>query len=267
MVPGTGSASWATACFPRASGDGPWFQARCSRSVRFPPRERGWSVSIHLFQHLDAVSPARAGMVRRGKNESASFRCFPRASGDGPVQMPKTNASIQFPPRERGWSQHRRPGAANGCVSPARAGMVPLWANSGLLWGGFPRASGDGPPRVVIDSGHVQFPPRERGWSHGVSLERGHAGVSPARAGMVPSGWPRSCTLRCFPRASGDGPRARCDRRRPGQFPPRERGWSPLPEQSPTPTTVSPARAGMVPGQGPSSWDVLRFPRASGDGP
>ena len=52
-----------------------------------------------------------------------------------------------------------------------------------------------------------------------------------------------------------------------GPFPPRERGWSPAPQQKETVRSVSPARAGMVPYLPASISLPVGFPRASGDGP
>ena len=192
---------------------------------------------------------------------------FPRASGDGPFEAPIPAIDAEFPPRERGWSLDCKVCMCTGCVSPARAGMVPHLGKEMSVYKGFPRASGDGPNTECGNGLHGWFPPRERGWSRDPTFPRFRLLVSPARAGMVPVSVGQVECLRCFPRASGDGPR---DRSTPGsiaQFPPRERGWSPEHDGGGAGAQVSPARAGMVP------WATLRtsaakgFPRASGDGP
>ena len=43
MVPGVPFSFERDLSFPRASGDGPVLMIVCSRVVKFPPRERGWS--------------------------------------------------------------------------------------------------------------------------------------------------------------------------------------------------------------------------------
>ena len=50
-------------------------------------------------------------------------------------------------------------------------------------------------------------------------------------------------------------------------FPPRERGWSLIFVLATLPSSVSPARAGMVPLKAHHGSICTRFPRASGDGP
>ena len=50
----------------------------------------------------------------------------------------------------------------------------------------FPRASGDGPERLLVGNEDLPFPPRERGWSLLAVVHGATPKVSPARAGMVP---------------------------------------------------------------------------------
>ena len=98
----------------------------------------------------------------------ADFKAgFPRASGDGPVEIGMNLRSDRFPPRERGWSLGYRQAAQAQGVSPARAGMVPVRLAAKRRTTCFPRASGDGPSPKCISSLIVKFPPRERGWSRG----------------------------------------------------------------------------------------------------
>ena len=145
--------------------------------------------------------------------------------------------------------------------------MVPVPVGEDRIPRRFPRASGDGPLRQVKGMLDRLFPPRERGWSLPWNIVRADGLVSPARAGMVPCLRWLTDRSRGFPRASGDGPAplSRLSWRRP--FPPRERGWSQALAEVALHDTVSPARAGMVPG----CWTCMphrrSFPRASGDGP
>ena len=247
MVPGP-LAQWIGGmCFPRASGDGPHRSFVGPSYFSFPPRERGWS---HAGQRQHAgrlVSPARAGMVPIGEECVTLAKSFPRASGDGPAILGFGLTSLQFPPRERGWSRGFDKGVPDVAVSPARAGMVPVKSCTACQLSCFPRASGDGPWGITLRTARAEFPPRERGWSPHLSPQPSRPSVSPARAGMVPSTSRRIWVAWSFPRASGDGPVQCFPTRNPSAFPPRERGWSlAMQDFSPCPT-VSPARAGMVP--------------------
>ena len=59
--------------FPRASGDGPVTCCETKAAVRFPPRERGWSLNRPNIWRNWPVSPARAGMVRLSSAVSSCF--------------------------------------------------------------------------------------------------------------------------------------------------------------------------------------------------
>ena len=111
--------------FPRASGDGPWRRRSRPATLRFPPRERGWSPGVGLGEAEPLVSPARAGMVPEEAAMQIEINGFPRASGDGPWSAANSGRSFSFPPRERGWSLKKRRKPLLHKVSPARAGMVP----------------------------------------------------------------------------------------------------------------------------------------------
>ena len=84
---------------------------------------------------------------------------------------------------------------------------------------------------------------------------------------MVPSASNAATYASGFPRASGDGPRARFWMEKFPKFPPRERGWSHHWRGEAAHRMVSPARAGMVPTLCNSHVAQSSFPRASGDGP
>ena len=131
--------------FPRASGDGPSTDCQYMLDPLFPPRERGWSLQVAPVGQLLEVSPARAGMVPRPGRRHATVLRFPRASGDGPSRANIWRCPRWFPPRERGWSLDCKVCMCTGCVSPARAGMVPHLGKEMSVYKGFPRASGDGP--------------------------------------------------------------------------------------------------------------------------
>ena len=247
MVPCDGCQSERGARFPRASGDGPRRSQRKTCLATFPPRERGWSLLALRIQCLAIVSPARAGMVPSSSPACSTATRFPRASGDGPLFGLWRFARVAFPPRERGWSPDNRPIQGTGCVSPARAGMVPTEISCLTGFSRFPRASGDGPAGTHCDTSPNLFPPRERGWSRCLPRRSGNEYVSPARAGMVPTPLLARTAWHRFPRASGDGPPECRHAARLSWFPPRERGWSLQPGDVWCGVVVSPARAGMVP--------------------
>ena len=62
MDPQPGRISHPPFRFPRTRGDGPHRQVRDSRTHRFPPHTRGWTLSAQLQISDGLVSPAHAGM-------------------------------------------------------------------------------------------------------------------------------------------------------------------------------------------------------------
>ena len=287
MVPWSAQQKRLSQRFPRASGDGPVLKLDEMTVLKFPPRERGWSLATPVRGRAQVVSPARAGMVRGQSRVIQQAVGFPRASGDGPSELLQLLDHILFPPRERGWSPLGHAGNLAASVSPARAGMVPAYhgrrlpasrfprasgdgpktLRSHAALYGFPRASGDGPTPLLLLAGQSAFPPRERGWSPNKRSFHHDGKVSPARAGMVPRRLPSPPARSGFPRASGDGPVTISHGGAMATFPPRERGWSLSCLPSNWSSAVSPARAGMVPGRQVQRARCIRFPRASGDGP
>jgi len=145
--------------------------------------------------------------------------------------------------------------------------MVPRLTGREPSRAGLPRASGDGPASAYEYVPVVESPPRERGWSLLADDPGRDGGVSPARAGMVPSISVPSMYSFCLPRASGDGPLWRCATGSTPQSPPRERGWSRRTGSPVASSYVSPARAGMVPHPRRLALPYSGLPRASGDGP
>ncbi len=125
--------------------------------------------------------------------------------------------------------------------------MFPARTPRSAQTSGFPRASGDVPPRVMDQRSGNRFSPRERGCSCSESAASAHHAVFPARAGMFLVLLSIGVRGAGFPRASGDVP---C----------RQHGHH-------QPPMVFPARAGMF----PELWRLrrvcVRFPRASGDVP
>jgi len=89
-----------------------------------------------------------------------------------------------FPPHSRGWTLLIAALVGFLGVSPALAGMDPIFgggSGEGLC---FPRTRGDGPPRSDGGRSEREFPPHSRGWTRFTGPKGSDAGVSPALAGM-----------------------------------------------------------------------------------
>ncbi len=131
----------------------------------------------------------------------------------------------------------------------------------------FPRTRGDGPDTERLADIKYKFPPHPRGWTPTSVPRRRPQAVSPAPAGMDPSGRWEVHRQASFPRTRGDGPplplwEAECT-----QFPPHPRGWTPPAVGGAVQVLVSPAPAGMDPPDCPPSTLARCFPRTRGDGP
>ena len=131
----------------------------------------------------------------------------------------------------------------------------------------FPRRRGDGPSPAHHGAAGRAFPPQARGWTmDSVAVVRATP-VSPAGAGMDPTGGGGRLRGNCFPRRRGDGPRsaptASCSLR----FPPQARGWTVGRGGGRGEGGVSPAGAGMDLRPGRRPLGPGGFPRRRGDGP
>ncbi len=151
--------------------------------------------------------------------------------------------------------------------SPAHAGMHPpcgrLWRYHGRL----PRPRGDAPPQHDTTSVVMVAPPPTRGCTRGGSSAPGHAGGSPAHAGMHPH--PTACsasTLR-LPRPRGDAPFTQPIFGKRITAPPPTRGCTPQARHRRFPHHGSPAHAGMHPAPRRSSSIPTWLPRPRGDAP
>ena len=91
------------------------------------------------------------------------------------------------------------------------------------------------------------FPPHARGWTRSLRPDDLSDPVSPARAGMDPTGAGRTYIPSGFPRTRGDGPLDPVEAAAAGEFPPHARGWTRGIGLQDRDVRVSPARAGMDP--------------------
>jgi hypothetical protein len=161
-------------------------------------RRRRWAAS----------TPAPAGMVPHGADDTGRTPgCSPRER-DGPTLVILAERRAKCSPRQRGWSHLWGGPHFPVQVLPARAGMVPGMTGRTSPAPRAPRARRDGPAAIsglgIVDSRSLQ----ERGWSQ-LALELIHCpAVLPARAGVVPERAAAETRRAGAPRARGDGPLA-----------------------------------------------------------
>ena len=149
---------------------------------RFPPHTRGWTLFVGWFRNGPSVSPAHAGMDLRGCAMQCCSFGFPRTRGDGPLFRRPDQPGLQFPPHTRGWT----------LIKAVRAILRSV--------------SGDGPRIHPATKAPTPFPPHTRGWTRCRRDWVRLADVSPAHAGMDPSGTSCGRSTGSFPRTRGDGP-------------------------------------------------------------
>ena len=179
----------------------------------------------------------------------------------------KVAGDAAFPPQARGWTAPIQQFPNLPPVSPAGAGMDPRSRSAPRRCGCFPRRRGDGPSASCAGGRTVSFPPQARGWTPDERHRQHGATVSPAGAGMDPSGSSATFSGSGFPRRRGDGPRGVPAPRRPARFPPQARGWTPAAAGRAVADAVSPAGAGMDRRRSRRRRGRGGFPRRRGDGP
>ncbi len=170
------------------------------------PRERGWTDSGKVGGWISGVFPARAGMDPHKRRCVMTFRCVPRASGDGPQRDYARGWKRVCSPRERGWTAVCHFVGERHAVFPARAGMDPPHRRTLPAPCRVPRASGDGPSLCHHGARAVVSSPRERGWTAHEAVVRAKPTVFPARAGIDPTKRPLPWWAPRVLRARGYGP-------------------------------------------------------------
>ncbi len=111
------------------------------------------------------------------------------------------------------------------------------------------------------------YPPRPRGWTRRAEVPRQADAVSPASAGMDPSGLLCLRIVSSIPRVRGDGPGKAYYRGAFHLYPPRPRGWTLESQLKKKSRNVSPASAGMDPFAQRDVRVSDCIPRVRGDGP
>ena len=132
---------------------------------------------------------------------------FPRPRGDGPDLAFAHRSASRVSPPTRGWTLAHASLVGGLGGFPAHAGMDPWRSGVRMVFGGFPRPRGDGPPiQCWVFSVDLGFPAHAgmdpyveaRGFTVGPGF--------PAHAGMDPSRRQDHGEHRRFPRPRGDGP-------------------------------------------------------------
>ena len=211
---------------PRARGDGPQPGVLGVNLTSDSPRSRGWT--LHWRHRCGAAHgfPALAGMDPGSRVLPRHTSRIPRARGDGPSRMSVKSCCRPDSPRSRGWTRAAPPASARRAGFPALAGMDRSATWCSTCRAGIPRARGDGPDTHIWECRGLRDSPRSRGWTGCILLGLNVDDGFPALAGMDP---PRRLPLRLsqwIPRARGDGPRHRVDRRVRRPDSPRSRGWT-----------------------------------------
>ncbi len=187
---------------PRACGDRPHPAPGRAAQCAPPPRMRGSTLGIRVVGIRPVASPAHAGIDPPECPDRARYERLPRACGDRPITIGDYNGKGEPPPRMRGstlslphW--HKTPDA-----SPAHAGIDPPQDASTGAGRGLPRACGDRPPVERFSAVPVLPPPRMRGSTPHLVVDRPCLVASPAHAGidlrlashhLIETGLPRAC--------------------------------------------------------------------------
>ncbi len=154
-----------------------------------------------------------------------------------------------------------------GEVSPAHAGIDPLWGREYPRGRRFPRTRGDRPGLIDQETPLVLFPPHTRGSTPKTAECQDHSSVSPAHAGIDLGAADESPAEQSFPRTRGDRPDDEREQLDDLWFPPHTRGSTLRWEKIPLSRHVSPAHAGIDPGFPTQKRPRRRFPRTRGDRP
>ncbi len=253
--------------YPRVSGDRPQEHSPPPRSTEVPPRQRGSAPRPRLGKSLRPGTPASAGIGRGGITAPDSYFWYPRVSGDRPIPMDEGLGSTAVPPRQRGSASSSKAEGEEAGGTPASAGIGPFGAPASRTLLGYPRVSGDRPPRHPADPRVGLVPPRQRGSAPGrTPLEKASFGT-PASAGIGRASLWHPEERGGYPRVSGDRPRLPCLPSGSRPVPPRQRGSASHEVQYTVKFMGTPASAGIGLGLRADAEELQRYPRVSGDRP
>ena len=193
-----------------------------------PPRARGSTRFRQVQIENLPVSPACAGIYPPPSPGRCSLAGLPRVRGDLPNVVEDVLAQLdESPPRARGSTSGSGVGIGGVTVSPACAGIYPGALKMERRVGRLPRVRGDLPVSGHLSEPPLPSPPRARG----STADRDHhpvvPSVSPACAGIYPSGSGASSADIGLPRVRGDLPLATTISTVAAESPPRARGSTP----------------------------------------
>ena len=152
------------------------------------------------------VSPAYAGIDPEKCSRRTLATCLPRIRGDRPHALDGRGQGVASPPHTRGSTPgpSRHPQATP--VSPAYAGIDPIFDPFLAALAGLPRIRGDRPRILGPEGRSSRSPPHTRGSTVWESMEWLVPAVSPAYAGIDPNTPAVHSPTARLPRIRGDRP-------------------------------------------------------------
>ncbi len=127
--PGMHQTRTGTRRLPRTRGDRPMVVRAFVGPSRSPPHTRGSTRVSKPAIAGSGVSPAHAGIDPSIIASNLRNSCLPRTRGDRPVSSLAVPACDQSPPHTRGSTSGPTSGVSVWTVSPAHAGIDPLWTH------------------------------------------------------------------------------------------------------------------------------------------
>ena len=192
---------------------------------------------------------------------------LPRARGDGPSQVHRSEKRGRASPRSRGWTFVEDMCSQILAGFPALAGMDPTGYPGEILRSRLPRARGDGPRPRPRQRTISPASPRSRGWTRRRRRPDSRRRGFPALAGMDRANTRAASCIAGLPRARGDGPATSAAASQVTAASPRSRGWTRSLVHATRLLDGFPALAGMDPPRPRPAALFRRLPRARGDGP
>ena len=240
---------------------------RSGAPARASPRSRGWTVGLPQSHGDQRGFPALAGMDPTSSMQPPPRARLPRARGDGPGRPPPGRSAPGASPRSRGWTRKTLDLMPDLEGFPALAGMDRGRGRGRIHRRRLPRARGDGPCHRRGEVGEREASPRSRGWTLAEAEPARLSTGFPALAGMDLFQQPLQRQAGRLPRARGDGPLPKRNRRGSRRASPRSRGWTSSSSPCSARPVGFPALAGMDPPRCAAARRCGRLPRARGDGP
>ncbi len=175
--------------------------------------------------------------------------------------------ALESPPHPRGSTPGSSGAPRRYPVSPAPAGIDLSSFSVIACQNSLPRTRGDRPLASRCGSEKDGSPPHPRGSTADGAHRRAAAGVSPAPAGIDPSGCAGQGWLPGLPRTRGDRPVVNSRLAMMRRSPPHPRGSTPIPYRARSPSAVSPAPAGIDLSKKVIISRISSLPRTRGDRP